>query len=280
MKSNIRRFFGGAVLMAGSLALAPAHAGTISFFLDADGNGATDNSVLVNEFVDLVGTIEVTNTFTDETNFTFVQDGQVAVRGVDGGSLPPSLLVIQEDLEGVFTVQDRITAQFTGEGSGVLGGALQFTSGTIEIFAFGFDDAIATFSIEGGVGNTTANGAPNGDITLVSRATSFKPGFFFSNVGGVQGADFSEIDLNTGIDGDDEGQLIFGFSTTNFSQTGVSSEGNVTTLTGGTNGQFRLTEVPSPASLALLGIGFIGLCGAVRSRNRRGNRQLAQGAIV
>lgn len=187
----------------------------------------------------------------------------------------------------------NITATLKAVGSGSFGGAFTFESGTIRMYhntqnnqyatAKGYYGAnlgtqIAEFSVlAGGGGNVQANGSPlnNGQVSVNAQANAgmLKAGYFFNERG---------VDLST--------QPLFAFAFTNantlsrpsallvnevacgfanFTGRGCNGQAykNVDRqnffISG--NGQFKLAEVPEPASVALFGIALAGI-GALRRR--------------
>jgi len=187
--------------------------------------------------------------------------------------------------------ETELSALFTGEGNVVLGGGINFWpggsltvwSGTPPNFAsstpgvapiYGADDGIpiATFVLTAGTGAVDPNGIPNGLFTLQFQATAVTPGYFFMPDGVTDMAGLAPA-------------LIFGYSTTNASWVQNPNPITVNEIVGeyanklgqftnvppndlimSTNGQYRLSVVPVPATLILFGSGLVGLVGFGKKR--------------
>jgi hypothetical protein len=242
--------------------------------LDLTGTGASKTTVA--EYLDFVGNsfIQTTANAGDPagTFFTFTDQGVFNVTSVDGGAAISTLFPGYE-----------MTAVFSdGGGTGTLGGGISFNAGTLSIYSdntpnyavsdgvggtiFGADDGtlIGTFDLIFGTGVVDASGIPNGQLTMAFQATSLAAGYWFDSLGN---------DLSTN-------PLLFGFVTTNASRvenaTGAVSAEIICQQNGfncptGTpfdlppsaflvsnNGQYRL-QIPEPGSIALLGLGLLGL---------------------
>jgi len=239
------------------LAAAPANAVLTNWYLDTNGAAAGGLSQVA-QYVDLTGRAYAHNTFTSGTTFNFDEFGTFNAFSADQTTvLSPSL-----------------TAEFFGTGSGTTGGALNFGTGSLSIFSGATN--IANFNLLSGSATLNAGTVlPNGAISLIFQATSLANGYFFTS--GMQDL----ADLLAGQ------TIVFGFATTNaipidgpVSQAIVDGYNanfgpdilttvpinQITDVYISNNGQFQLA-LPEPGSLALMGIGLLGL--ALGSRRKQ-----------
>lgn len=239
----------------------------INEYLDVNGNG----------FIQLNRTSTTTFSFTEHAVFNLTQadsNGKLFPMNYSGGN---------------------ITATLEAVGSGTFGGAFSFTSGTIRMYqnptggqygsTAGFYGAnlgtqIAEFSvIVGGGGVVDANGSPisNGQVSIFAEAKPgmLKSGYFFD----ARGTDLSNSSL-----------LAFAFTNANTVSRPTANQikeiacefsefkgngcgrGTYRNVAGqhffvGGNGQFKLAEVPEPASVALFGVALAAI-GAARGRKK------------
>lgn len=266
-----KRTFVALAVASSMLAVAPANAAFLSnWFIDTDGAGVAAGKVQVTDHLDLLGQGFIQITPTSASTFNFNEFGTFGIASIDDGStfLSPVL-----------------TAQFTARGTGLLNasGSITFTPGATNTFLNLFSGAtnIASLSLTAGSANLVANSTiPNGTISLIFNVDSLASGYFF---------DAGMNDL-AGVVSSPDG-LLLGFATTNviaLSQTvsttllngfnsafGTAlapgsivtnaSNPTATNLLISNPGQFRL-QIPEPGSMALLGIGLLGLALASRRK--------------
>lgn len=247
-----------------ALSSAASAAPMSNWFIDTDGIGG-NAPVMVQNYLDLVGTAFVQNSFTSGTTFSFNEAGLFTTSTADGGSLL-----------GGANLSPALTASFLATGTGTTGGALTFTpGGTLKVYSGAID--IADFSLLSGSAGLYQNSTlPNGTVSLILKATNMLSGYFFNS---------SMQDL-AGVVSTPEG-LVLGMATTNvtnynsavptplinayntgFGTSLPSATGNgSTTLLLSNNGQFAM-EVPEPSMLSLLGLALVGVGFTTRRKSK------------
>jgi hypothetical protein len=243
-----------------------AGAQTIRESLDVNGNA----------FIELTGRSGNSFSFTEHAVFNITQadaNGQLFPQNYPGGN---------------------ITATFEATGTGTFNGQFTFSGGTIRMYqnpnnneyatADGFYGAnlgnqIATFSVmAGGGGMVDASGSPtsNGQVTVFARAErgALDSGYFFRENGEDLSLEsimaFAFTNANAVADPDDLLVEELACQYAGFRGAGCNGTDYANApgeyLLIGSNGQFKLGEVPEPGSLALFGIAMLGVGVAARKR--------------
>jgi hypothetical protein len=271
-----------AAALATSMGVAHAEAVLNNWVFNPTGGGFASGQT-INEYLDVNGNAFIQLTPGGGTSFSFTEHAVFNI--------------VQADSNGqLFPVNyqgGNITAMFDAFGTGSFGGEFTFTGGTIRMFqnptngqygtsagiyGANLGEEIATFTVmAGGGGEVDASGSPtnNGRVTVfaTAEAGSLDSGYFFRENGEDLALEtimaFAFTNANT----------VANPTTTLVSEVACQYAGFTGNGCNGTayantpsyffvsnNGQFKLSEVPEPGSLALFGIALLGAGMATRKR--------------
>ena len=280
--NSLKKLICAAAFALGTTGTAIASPVMNNWVFNPNGGGYTSGQV-ISEYLDFNGNSFVQLTPTGGNSFSFREHAVFNIVQADSnGKLFPMTFP-----------GGSVTATFEALGTGQFGGTFTISSGTIRMYqtpsntgyasaqgVYGADQGlvIAEFNVLGGTGQVDESGLPtsNGQVSVFAQAAPgmLTPGYFFNSAG---------QDLSS--------QSILSFAFTNANtlarpSTTLVSElvcqyagftaGGCTEQTYqnrpgeyfllGTNGQFKLAEVPEPASIALFGIALLAAGATMRKR--------------
>ena len=271
-------------------ASAPASATVNSLLMNwkLDDSGVPYTPVNVADYVDVVGQALVTNVFTGPS-FSFQESGRFAITTADGG-IPNSGLNFPTGIIGLFT----------GTGTGVIGGTLNFNTDGLLTVKKGItgdaaDTTIAIFQLDLGIAglNGCVGGCtiPPGNVHLELKATYMLADYFFDSanvdLAPMVNNTLDNIDLYaivnmtaTEVDGlvtnvkliDNPAGGGAGFGYNNVFDPDlvapVADGASILRLTN--NGSVRLETrvLPEPSMLSLMGLALVGFGAASRRKSK------------
>ena len=240
----------------------------------------------INEYLDVNGNSFIQITPSGGSSFTFREHAVFNLLQADSNGQP-----FASRYPG-----GNITATFEATGTGNFSGAFSFSGGTIRmyqnptggqyatsagIYGANLGNEIAVFEVmAGGGGLVDASGSPtnNGQITVFARAAAgaLDEGYFFRE----NGEDLSMESImafaftNANTVGDPTQTLVSEVACeyAGFTGNGCNGQAYANTPTYffvSNNGQFKLSEVPEPGSLALFGIAILGAGVVARRRTAK-----------
>lgn len=247
--------------------------------------GGFAGGLAIGEYLDVNGNgfIQISAPSRTSTTFTFREHAVFNLVQADGnGRLFPQLYPT-----------GNITATLEAVGTGTFGGEFTFTGGTIRmyqnpvqgqyagtsgIFGANLGNQIAQFDVlVGGGGKVNANGSPinNGQVSVFAEAKAgmLASGYFFD----ADGTDLSKMSVgafaftNANTISNPSATLVSevacgfaGFTGRGCNGLAYRNRDRQNFFIGG-NGQFKISEIPEPGSVALFGIALAGI-GVLRRR--------------
>ncbi|MBD8528930.1 MULTISPECIES: flocculation-associated PEP-CTERM protein PepA [unclassified Massilia] len=271
-----------AAVLATSMGVAHAESVLNNWVFNPTGGGFAGGQ-RINEYLDVNGNAFIQLTPGGGTSFSFTEHAVFNIAQADSNF----------QLFPVNYPTGNITAMFDATGTGTFGGAFTFTGGTIRMFQnptpgqYGSSNGIyganlgnefATFTVmAGGGGMVDASGSPvnNGQVTVMARASagSVDSGYFFRENGEDLALEtimaFAFTNANTVAEPTTTLVSEVACEFAQFSGNGCNGTAYANTSSYffvSNNGQFKLSEVPEPGSLALFGIALLGAGMATRKR--------------
>ncbi|KQQ96463.1 hypothetical protein ASF77_00175 [Massilia sp. Leaf139] len=255
-----------------------------NWVFNPNGGGFADGQT-INEYLDVNGNSFIQITPGSGSSFTFREHAVFNIDQADSNG---------QDFDDNYA-GGNISATFEATGTGNFGGAFTFTGGTIRmyqnetnqysstagIYGANLGNEIAVFTVmAGGGGLVDASGSPtnNGQITVFARAAAgaLDEGYFFRE----NGDDLSMESImafaftNANTIGSPTQTLVSEVACeyAGFTGNGCNGQAYANTPTYffvSNNGQFKLSEVPEPGSLALFGIAILGAGVVARRRTAK-----------
>jgi hypothetical protein len=232
-----------AILIGLCVTVSTASATFIDWKFNPNGTGfATADTI--HEYLDINGQADILNNY---TTFTFHETGSFVSALYDSAHL----------------LTPSISADFVGDGN-LTATNFTFTSATLDVYDSS-SALIGSFSLVNGGGALDNNYAPNGVISINFVADSLAAGYWFSPTG---------QDLSAWTVANSSPILTLGVATTNANTLQdppptYDNLGRPLTFTVSDNGQFKVSAVPEPGTLILLGLGFIGIAGVSRKKFKK-----------